>query len=317
MYGRSTVNGPCVVLQRTVLVLTLIVHNHQVEAAEKCGSRNPPPSASHNWADYTTSSLIAAAPRVAIFPLGSIEQHGPHLPLSTDSLIADAFATAAASSRALRLPVSPFGASVEHMRFPGTLAVSDASLNGLWKDVIASATAAGVRTLVLLNAHGGQSPNAAVVARDVRFHSNPPVLVVVVNIQAVIHDATAQLVANGSFPALVEAWPLESAVGIHAGLVETSLILHLHPDLVDLRLARRFESRRAARGTLLEPHGSVVSYGWEAQDLSDGGAVGDASLATPKIGRAIFDTAAAAIKAIVDELTNTHACPDVVLVAPK
>jgi creatinine amidohydrolase len=281
--------------------LPVITADTESRNAASCSGTASP---SHNWGDQTTAMLSASPPRVALFPLGSIEQHGPHLPLSTDLLLANAFADVSSSKTALRLPASPFGASMEHLRFSGTLAISDSPLNGLWKDVISSVAAAGVLKIILLNAHGGQSPNTAVVSRDARFQSDPPVLVVVINIQAVIHDAAGRLIADGAFPDLVEMWLEESTFGIHGGLIETALILHLHPQLVNMTLARHFEPRPSARGDYLEPYGHVVSYGWEAQDLSKDGALGDASLATAEFGRAIFEIASAYVKAAVDEIST-------------
>jgi hypothetical protein len=143
----------------------------------------------HAWASKSYQELDAA--QIAIFPLGSIEQHGSHLPVGTDLFLAEAFADSIAVPGVIKLPGSPFGASFEHARFPGTIAISDEPLQSMWMSVIKSVAKTGIRKVILLNAHGGQTPNAQIVARNARFQTSPPVLAVVVNLQALVHDKAA------------------------------------------------------------------------------------------------------------------------------
>ena len=110
---------------------------------------------------------------IALLPVGAIEQHGPHLPVSVDAAI-----NAGVLSRALELvpddlpltvlPAAPYGKSDEHDDYPGTISLSDATLRALWTDIGMSVARAGVRKLVLFNSHGGQPHIMDVVARDLR-----------------------------------------------------------------------------------------------------------------------------------------------------
>jgi creatinine amidohydrolase len=251
--------------------------------------------------------------RLAVVPLGAIEQHGPHLPLGTDLILAEAFGAAIdrhfGDGDVAVLPASPFGASFEHAAFSGTIAVPDDVLQGLWGSILASVAAAGVRSAILLNAHGGQTPNAQIAVRRARFETTPPLLAILVDLQALIHDCKSVVLAASDLSERDWAW--EAAHGIHGGLVETALMLHLQSHLVDAGAASRFEPRATARAGRLEPHGDVVSFGWQAQDIFPRGAGGDASRATPELGRRIFEHASEALLRIVADTRD--ASPESVL----
>ncbi|RYY92338.1 MAG: creatininase family protein, partial [Comamonadaceae bacterium] len=127
------------------------------------------------WADLTTRDFEALDPAraVAVLPLGATEQHGPHLPLGVDTRLVDGIVAAAlpllpADVPALFLPTQAIGLSPEHARFAGTLTLSSETLIRLWKDIGAGVARAGVRKLVLFNAHGGHVGAMDVVARELR-----------------------------------------------------------------------------------------------------------------------------------------------------
>lgn len=172
--------------------------------------RRPAPEAlgTARWSD-----LAARPPAVLLVPLGSCEQHGPHLPLDTDARIAAAVAQAAAAARSdvLVAPAVPYGASGEHQSFAGTLSVGTDALRSLLVELGRSAlpppgadVPAPFRALVFVNGHGG-------------------------NVQAV-RDAVEVLVGEGR---RVRAWwPQVPGGDAHAGSTETSLLLALAPDLV-------------------------------------------------------------------------------------
>lgn len=269
----------------------------QTSAVQGNASTCPQPTLDQSaWASRRSLDKV----RLAVLPLGAIEQHGPHLPFGTDAFLATAFAKSLAEHYPISLsvlPTSPFGASFEHASFRGTLAVDDASLQGVWSSVLGGISAAGVNACILLNAHGGQTPNAQIVARQARFDITPPFLAVVVNLQALIHDSAD--VAGGG-----KDWEWEARHGIHGGLVETALMLHLHPELVDMEQARRFGPRTSARLGHLEPYGATVSYGWRAEDVFADGAGGDAGRATPELGRKIFEKATLALVEIAGDVLD-------------
>jgi len=248
------------------------------------------------WAHYTARDF-AALPRdrlIAVLPVGAVEQHGPHLPLSVDQAILDGIIAATvplipADLPALILPTLPIGKSDEHSAYPGTLTFSAATLMAMWSDIGASVARAGVRKLVILNSHGGQIAPMDIVARDLRLRHK--MLVV-----------GANWFAMGMPPGLFT--PDEERFGIHAGDMETSVMRALHPDLVQMDHARHFRPLVADlaqhnRHLGLTPAGKLA---WAAQDMHPSGACGNAALATVDKGRQVIDHAAQQIVTLLDEV---------------
>jgi creatinine amidohydrolase len=246
------------------------------------------------WADYTARDF-AALPRdrlIAVLPVGAVEQHGPHLPLCVDQAILDGILAATIplipdDLPALILPTLPVGKSDEHAAFAGTLTLSAATLMAMWSDIGASVARAGVRKLVILNAHGGQIAPMDIVARDLRIRHG--MLVVAAN-----------WFAMGMPPGLFTAE--EERFGIHAGDIETSVMRALHPDLVQMDQARDFRPLVADLGTRhlgLTPAGKLA---WMAQDLHPAGACGNAARATAAKGQAVIDHAARQIVTLLAEV---------------
>lgn len=260
------------------------------------------PATCASWAQRRFDEF--AEVQVAIVPLGSVEQHGPHLPVGTDMILAEAFATAIATCEAPTLPVSPFGASQEHASYPGTLTVPDQPLQMMWESIISSIASAGVRKVILLNAHGGQTPNAEIVARNARFSINPSVLAVTVNLQVLLQEVASSIFSNNS--TYGKAWEWEARYGIHGGLLETALMMHLHPRYVKYESATNFLPRNGTRTSALEPHGRYVSYGWRAEDLTSSGALGDASLASSQAGAELFEATRQKLDIIVSDLCRIN-----------
>ena len=195
------------------------------------------------WQDMTTEEFAAldAERVIAVLPVASIEQHGPHLPVC-----ADACSNQAVIERTLELlpdelpvtvlPMMPVGKSNEHSAFPGTLTLEPETLRRLWTEIAESVHRAGIRKLVLFNSHGGQRQITEVVARDLRVRLD--MLVVV----AFLHSYRPRSLMGG----LSDLFPEdEIRYGIHGGSVETSLMLHLRPDLVDMSKAQDFRSLMA------------------------------------------------------------------------
>ena len=187
-----------------------------------------------HWQDLTTADFDAdaMAHAVAVLPAGAVEQHGPHLPLGTDVLIARALAEAAAALlpgdvTALLLPDSAVGWSAEHREFPGTLTVSPETLIAAWCDIGTSLAHAGVRRLLIVNAHGGNVPVMDIAARQLRADHGMRV-------------AALSWFDFGLPDGVMD--PADAAHDIHGGLLETSMMLHLHPDLVRMDQARDFAS---------------------------------------------------------------------------
>ena len=233
---------------------------------------------------------------LAILPCGAIEQHGPHLPVAVDAVIAEEIARRAAERMAsdatvLILPTSEVGKSTEHLGYPGTLTLSAETLIRVWTETGESVARAGLRRLVFLNAHGGQPQVMEIVCRDLRVR------------RAMLAVATNW--ASAGFPeGLVDA--AERRHGIHGGAVETAMMLHLRPDLVDMTQAETFEPvsvRIEAENRHLRLVGPT-QIGWMAQDLHPMGVAGDAAAATPELGAAIVDGVSSAYAALLDEIAR-------------
>lgn len=245
------------------------------------------------WGSLTGEQIVAI--KSVIFPLGSIEHHGPHLPLGTDLLLAHAISMHASSgiSNIAVLPVSPFGASFEHSSLTGTLAIQDFTLNAMWEDIMTSLQRSGIRSIICINAHGGQTPNVEMLIRSARFRHN--ISAVAINLQQMMFEEYHSFDPSG-------ADAEKDRGGIHGGLIETSVMLHLHSDLVQTDKISNFRKNWRKSPAGMEPHGSAVSYGWKSEDLFHNGAVGDASGSSAETGKKIVVAVSNRIRQIVLEL---------------
>ncbi len=251
------------------------------------------------WQDMTTRDFAAAPGHnwVAILPVAAIEQHGPHLPLSTDTTIGEAYMARVLELLpddlpATFLPIQAIGKSNEHIASPGTLTLSWDTLTRVLVETGESVARAGVKKLILANSHGGNISVLDIVARELRVD------------HGMLAVATHWSRLAGLPAGLYSDW--ENRYGIHGGDMETSVMLAARPDLVHMDKAERFASaqeRFAQRFTHLRAHGTAA-FGWQAQDLSDAGTVGDASLASADKGRATIDHIA---RAFVDLIADVAA----------
>ena len=259
------------------------------------------------WADLSTqdfAQLIAsgeAAHTIAVLPVAATEQHGPHLPLSVDTVLVDGVVAAALPQLApalkvLFLPTQAVGFSPEHARFPGTLTLKAETLLRLWTDIGESVAAAGIKKLVLFNSHGGQVSVMDLVARDLRARLN--MLVYSVSwFNLPLLDVQGQDV-NSLFSAD------EHRFGIHAGEIETSMMLALQPAQVDMANARNFSSsaQQRAQHFAILGNGKSAKLGWQMQDYNPAGAVGNAAAATADKGRAVVAAAGRALAQLLAEI---------------
>jgi len=272
------------------------------------------------WADWTARDFAQAhahgrsAQLIAVLPVAATEQHGPHLPLCVDTglvdgVIASALPLIAPDVPALFLPTQAVGFSPEHAAYAGTLTLKAETLIRLWTDIGESVAAAGVRKLVLLNAHGGQVGLMDVVARDLRARLG--MLVYSVNWFGLPLTGTAGEDVNTLFSAH------EHRFGIHAGEVETSMTLALSPELVDMAQAQNFASSSEGRAQqyAILGNGKSAKLAWQTQDYNPAGAVGNAAAATPEKGRAVLDAAG---RALAQLLAEVHQLPlDTLVDRPK
>ena len=252
---------------------------------------------SRHFAQLAASSEVAQV--VAVLPVAATEQHGPHLPVSVDTTLVNGVIEAALPHLAADLPVlfmptQQVGKSNEHIRFPGTLTLSAQTLISVWMELGACVARAGIKKLVLLNSHGGQVSVMDIVARDLR--SAHDLIVYSTNWYTLpLGDAVM-----GLFPSD------EHRFGIHAGDMETSMMLALRKKYVDMEQARNFKStaqERAARYPLLG-NGSSAKLGWQVQDYNAMGAAGNAAIATAAKGQAILEAAGLQLAKLLGEIST-------------
>ncbi len=231
------------------------------------------------WGDYcaTEYALIDPEATIAVLPVAAIEQHGPHLPVSTDTTIMEGMLETVISRLPddldIRiLPVQAVGKSNEHIEVPGTLTLPPATLIDAWTELGLSVARAGIKKIVVVNSHGGNEEVMSIVTRELRVREK-------------------MLAAKTSWQRFGRPAGLytqaEDRYGIHGGDVETSLMLHFRPDLVDMGKAENFVSNvaRAEREFSLLRHTGTHAFAWMARDLNPHGVVGEAALATAEKGR--------------------------------
>ena len=248
------------------------------------------------WSDYTSEafSRLDRDRLIAVLPVGATEQHGPHLPMSTDTATIDCVVAAAIPKfpddlPVLILPTVAYGKSNEHRRYPGTLTVSAATLTSLWMEIGACVAVSGVRKFVMFNSHGGQMAVMDIVARDLREQHG---------LMAVAANWYTLGLPNGMFD------EREMRHGIHAGDLESSVMMALTPDHVRMDKARDFSSlteKMAQENSFLSitPSGKL---GWQMQDLNPAGAAGNAAIATADKGRAVIDHVSSRFVELLQEI---------------
>lgn len=235
-----------------------------------------------DWTEMTTEEFRhpSAPSWIAVLPVAAVEQHGPHLPVGVDAMIAEGYLARVRAGfpsdvPAAFLPVQHVGCSDEHLSFPGTLTLSPETALRSWTEIGLSIARAGVRKLVVVNSHGGNSSLVELLARTLR--SRVEMLVVTASWRRLGYPA-------GLFGAD------ELAHGVHAGAVETSLMKALRPDLVREDLAADFRPASCAieRDFAHLRANGPIGFGWMAEDLHPSGAAGDASKASAEAGEALL-----------------------------
>jgi creatinine amidohydrolase len=246
-----------------------------------------------DWLSLTTQDFSRA--RIAVLPVAAVEQHGPHLPVGTDTCIAEAYlarvhALLPDGSAVVFLPVQQVGASDEHRAFAGTLTLSPETALRTFIEIGESVRRAGIKKLVIINSHGGNIALTDVAARQLRVRHG----------MVAVHASWGRFgYPDGLFG---EA---ECTHGIHGGDIETSIMLAAYPDLVRRdRIANFIPATYAMEQQYKHLRADFpVGFGWLTQDLHASGAVGDASLATAEKGEAALAHGA---RAFVDLLRDVE-----------
>src|SRR2546430_15365804 len=246
-----------------------------------------------HWPDIARAD---AARWIAVLPLAATEQHGPHLPLETDVLIGEAYWARVrellpAARPVTFLPLQPVGISTEHIDYPGTLTLpTDVALKE-WMAIGERVAQSGIRKLVIVTSHGGNSAAMTLVAQDLRAQHG---LLVV----------TTSWSRFGAPDGLFSAEELRH--GIHGGAVETSIMLARYPHTVRKEAIADFRPNSIA----IEKEYRWLStqrpaaFAWQAQDLHSSGAAGDATKATADKGEQLLDHGARAFCELLGEVDD-------------
>jgi creatinine amidohydrolase len=244
-----------------------------------------------HWPDMAGSD---PARWIAVLPLAATEQHGPHLPLGTDVMIGEAYLARVhellpAKIPATFLPQQPVGISTEHIYYPGTLTLPAEIALKTWTALGQSLAYAGVKKLVMVTSHGGNSAAMSLAAQELRAQY-------------------ALFVVTTSWSRLCAAERLFSAEevrhGIHGGAVETSIMLARYPQFVRQEAIADFRPASVA----MEKDYRWLSaqrpapFAWQAQDLHESGAMGDATKASAAYGEQLLDHGARAFCELLEEV---------------
>lgn len=228
------------------------------------------------------STLTAES--IVVVPTGAIEHHGPHLPLLTDSLLSESVAAAAVTRAAeggldvWQAPTLTITKSDEHSWAPGTLWLTASTLLSVLTDLGRSVALTPARTIVFLNGHGGNAALLQVANRELRR---------LYGLRTFTMPATRVAAGDGQ-----DGRPDEFGMGIHAGYAETSIVMHLRPDLVDQTLFARNVPDHVAGFQHIGFNGFPVTFGWLSNDFGPSGVIGDPTGATAADGARLFEQSA-------------------------
>jgi creatinine amidohydrolase len=251
-----------------------------------------------DWAEIRWPEIPAteAARWIAVLPLAATEQHGPHLPLLTDVMIGEAYLARVrellpAKIPATFMPIQPVGISTEHIHFPGTQTLSTEAALKTWMALGESIARAGIKKLVMVTSHGGNSAAMTLVAQDLRAYHG-------------MLAVTTSWSRFGTPEGLFSRDELRH--GIHGGAVETSIMLARYREHVRTEVIADFRSNAIAieRDFRWLSTQRPAPFAWQAQDLNASGAVGDATQASAEKGEKLLDHGARAFCELLDDVDN-------------
>jgi creatinine amidohydrolase len=249
------------------------------------------------WEEMT-SAEIGALDRertIVLLPIGSIEQHGSHMPVGTDTILAESVARGAAARRAdlLVAPAPVYGFSPHHLSLPGTVSLSSTGMLSLVERIADGIIGNGFRRLVVVNGHGGHGGLIEVMTADLGHRHHGRARIAALTYFQLARDAIAAIRRS------------ETGGMGHACEFETAMMLHLRPDLVKLeRAAACYPDPGSSYLTTDLLGASRVRTYLDFRDLSPTGTLGDPKLATPEIGAAFFAASVDALLGFLDDFAR-------------
>ncbi|SHI06874.1 creatininase family protein [Bradyrhizobium erythrophlei] len=261
-----------------------------------------------DWTDIHWPDISGAAARwIAVLPLAATEQHGPHLPVGTDVMIAQAYLARVRellpdAIPATFLPLQPVGISTEHIDYPGTLTLPTEIALKTWMALGECVARAGLKKLVMVTSHGGNSAAMTLVAQDLRAKYG---------LLAVTTGWSRFGAPDGLFPTE------EVRHGVHGGAVETSIMLARYKQQVRGDAIADFRPAGIAMEKdyrWLSAH-RPAPFAWQAQDLHPSGAAGDATLATAGKGEILIEHGARAFCELLADVDRFD--PETLAPGPK
>lgn len=248
--------------------------------------------------DFTNLTWVAVQDLVktgriskAILPMGSLEQHGPHLPLSTDTMIAEYVAREVTMrcSNAFLMPALDLGCSGEHLGFPGTISIQPETMANVVVDICASVLKSAIRKMFFINGHGGNRGTIDVALSQVK-QSFP---------EMQVYSFTVMDIAKVRFAEIRRS---ERRLVGHADEIETSMALLIRPESVDMSKAKREEPELAQPLSFETEDLARVSFGWRAEELTKSGVIGDPTTASRETGSVLLNFVADTISKVINEL---------------
>ena len=256
----------------------------------KQASRSSDPGHAYLWGslNWPQAQHRLSSVDLALLPVGSIEQHGPHLPLDVDAYDADRLAREVAASctdpKPLVLPVIPYGVAYHHLDFPGTISVSPKALSQIVYDVGMSLSRHGITKLLIVNGHGGNGPALHYAAQ-------------MINRDAHMFTCVDTGESSDADIAKLSGVPND----VHAGDIETSTTLALRPEVVDLNAADKFVPRFSNEYLDFT---SKRSVGWYAHTskISPSGVLGDPTQANAEKGRKMWSIMVSNLVELIEDI---------------
>jgi len=241
----------------------------------------------------TTNKISSLDPAeyLIIWPVASLEQHGPHLPLGTDAILLSAVVDGVREKlgedfKGLFLPIERLGKSPEHVSFPGTISLQSSTLLAIASDIVSSLSRHGFKSFVFLNSHGGNISILDAVSYDLR------------EIYGVKVYPLFLWKGNNYDVLLKRVFPDMHDLEIHAASLETSVMMYLYPELVG-----EIPPANPAAKII-----GSIPFGWNSLDFGKSGVIGDPSFATAQAGKELFqfavDDVCNILRSIVTELNT-------------